>query len=43
MLRLELDLGYFKWIHKPGAELGVFDNNTDYDDCKKRVRMPAEH
>ena len=21
MLRQELDIGYFKWIHKPGADL----------------------
>jgi hypothetical protein len=43
MLRTELDLGYFKWIHKPGAELGVFDNNTDYDDCKRRVHCNCTH
>lgn len=43
MLRQELDLGYFKWIQKPGAELGVFDNASDYDECKKRVHCNCTH
>jgi hypothetical protein len=43
MLRQELELGYFKWIHKPGEDLGVFDNASDYDECKRRVHCNCTH
>jgi hypothetical protein len=43
MLRQELELGYFKWIHKPGEDLGVFDNASDYEECKRRVHCNCTH
>lgn len=43
MLRQELDLGYFNWIHRPGQELGVFENDLEYDECKHRVHCNCTH
>jgi len=43
VLRQELDIGYLRWIHKPGEELGVFDNASEYDECKRRVHCNCTH
>lgn len=43
MLRQEMDIAYGRWIARPGAYLGVFDNNTDYEACKSRVHCNATH
>lgn len=43
MLRPEMDIAYGRWIARPGAYLGVFDNNSDYEVCKSRVHCNATH
>jgi len=43
MLRQEMDIGYTRFIHRPGEKLGVFDNASDYDGCKRRVHCNATH
>ena len=43
MLRQEMDIGYTRFIHRPGEKLGVFDNASDYEGCKRRVHCNATH
>ena len=43
MLRQEMDIGYTRFIHRPAEKLGVFDNASDYDGCKRRVHCNATH
>lgn len=43
MLRQELETGYFKWIERPGEDLGVFDNEGDYEECSSRVHCNCSH
>lgn len=43
MLRQEMDLGYFQWLHRPGEKLGVLDNASDYEACKQRVHCNCTH
>lgn len=43
MLRQELDLGYFDFIHRPGEKLGVLDNASDFESCRERTHCNATH
>lgn len=43
LLRQELELGYFKWLERPGEDLGVFDNEGDFEECRKRVHCNCSH
>lgn len=43
MLRQELDIGYRRWIHRPAEDLGVYDNASDYAECKRRVHCNCTH
>lgn len=43
MLRQEMSLGYFEFIHRPGEKLGVLDNESDYDECRTRVHCNCTH
>lgn len=43
MLRQELSLGYFDFIHRPGEKLGVLDNASDFESCRERTHCNATH
>ena len=43
LLRQELEVGYFKWLERPGEDLGVFDNEGDFEECRKRVHCNCSH
>ncbi len=43
VLKPEMDIAYFHWIHRPGQMLGVLDNETDYAECKRRVHCNCSH
>ena len=43
MLRQEMSIAYFDKIHRPGEKLGVFDNESDFENCAERVHCNATH
>jgi hypothetical protein len=43
VLRQEMNIGYFNYIHRPGEKLGVLDNASDFEECRKRTHCNATH
>lgn len=43
MLRQEMNIGYFNYIHRPGEKLGVLDNASDFESCRTRTHCNATH
>ncbi|MDR2504483.1 MAG: hypothetical protein LBD16_00105 [Oscillospiraceae bacterium] len=43
MLRQEMNIGYFNYIHRPGEKLGVLDNASDFESCRERTHCNATH
>lgn len=43
MLRQEMNVGYFNFVHRPGEKLGVLDNGSDFESCRSRTHCNATH